>query len=371
MTASSARDDQKPTSSEKKALLADLMDRICIAATNGPLHDEKNDLEKALNKFRQEYDVSKVAPSSIKNWVNKSPPPYKIPGLRFLRAFLHYLSRQEPSRICNSEQCTIAIETLNMVIDEAIISNIGEERQNWMDIVGYNAVELQNNLEFQRAYFSGTKLIFRRALEDTDRICTEVIKFEQKNDEIHFKYWFIAKGAPDPKNLRVNVGLVIPLADGFLLLGGHRTEDTKLTRIRSILVERKRGLNAETDPVQLGLLSSMHPADANPVAVRLVWVPIDERRSFTINVSGLETPQSHFMGFHGNYKECLNATKSRSSEVTEEYLLDVCDVLDGATNNDNNSSNERHVFSVLNKDLSPNRRRMFSNVKWNYIFETK
>jgi hypothetical protein len=166
---------------------------------------------------------------------------------------------------------------------------------------------------------SGYKLVFRRALENTIRVCREVIKFEIHENEINFRWWFQRDGGHGRSHRDINDGILMPFQNCNIMLGVHDTHQQDQLRFRMAVIEHKRPSEA-TDPVQAGLITSTHPQSFYPVSGRMLWVTIQD------SVVGEEEKKEEFLdrtiGFFHSIEQSFAGTpaKPRTIRLIKQHI---------------------------------------------------
>jgi hypothetical protein len=184
--------------------------------------------------------------------------------------------------------------------------------------------------------FSGYKVVYRIAFENTGRIAREVIKFDRAEQGFNFKWWFQTDGGKEPKYRRENIGSVLPTESCYMLLGLHDSEGNREPRFRIAAIHR-RGTNVATAGVQMGLTTSTNAQALYPVSARMLWLTIPDSRIADENAF-----LDQAVGFFDNVRQSLDGIKIRDNTIQliqsfignrpkrPEYLLSTSETLSAA-----------------------------------------
>jgi hypothetical protein len=122
--------------------------------------------------------------------------------------------------------------------------------------------------------FSGYKIVFRVAFEDTGRIAREVIRFSRKGGMMTYSWWFQTAGRVGPLNRRKNQGVVLPLNTCYLLTGFHDSGRSDELRFRSAVLQRETLAYYPNLGAQIGISTSTNAQLFYPTATKFLWVTI-------------------------------------------------------------------------------------------------
>lgn len=172
----------------------------------------------------------------------------------------------------------------------------------------------QFSKQFHRQYnalFSGTKILFRHALENTGALCVEIFSFYYSNGQFQFKYWFPARTGPNASQPLINEGVVLPLRNSVTLVGFHDSVDGSDLRVR-LLELSFQSTYGDTVNVQRGLLLANSPSSNHPVSCKYLWVtgPSDGP-----DIS-LNNYVNNSVGFYESVESFLNSSSVPSKDHT-------------------------------------------------------
>jgi hypothetical protein len=206
---------------------------------------------------------------------------------------------------------------------------------------------IEARLPAMRGLFSGWKIVYRMALENTGRVCREVVKFDIQHDRQTYEWWFQTEGGLGRENRRVNAGAVIPFQNSYVMLGVHDSQREDQFRFRMAVIQQKPP-NAAIDPVQTGLVVSTNARDFYPVTVRMLWVTIPTDYVGTTSAAEMSFLDKT-VGFFRSISESFSGSElkgraiemisnSINNNIAKESVLSVRNI------------NDADVLSILSED---------------------
>jgi hypothetical protein len=208
--------------------------------------------------------------------------------------------------------------------------------------------------------FSGWKILFRYAIENSGRISREAMRISWHGNELRYQLWFKAIGASGIETKRVNEGVVIPLQDVYWATGIHDGPLGGQVRFRSIAVQKKP-FHPVTHKVQSGLVMAGHPTQGYPVATRLIWVTVDDSA-----IADQDAFPDRVIDFFDDFPTIEKDLQARTAIPNSAAVVGILERM--MNNKQILATSGRHLLSIESSELTECDLRVLCAVHWGRWF---